>query len=73
MLKSYPLCWPDGWKRTRSGWKNGKFTRYNKKGGIETQFRYLSKQAHPDMPTGSHEAMTELNRAREEALREIAG
>ena len=30
MLTSCPLCWPDGWTRTRSDWKNGKFTRFNK-------------------------------------------
>lgn len=38
---------------------------------IEAAYRRLSKQRHPDVPGGSHEAMTELNRARQEALAEI--
>lgn len=38
--------------------------------GVENAFRYLAKQEHPDVG-GSHEAMAELNLAREEALREI--
>lgn len=37
---------------------------------IEAAYRALSKTRHPDMPTGSHEAMAELNRARDEALKE---
>jgi hypothetical protein len=40
---------------------------------IEDQYRMLAKKAHPDTPTGSHEAMAELNRAREEALKEVSG
>ncbi|SOC37043.1 hypothetical protein SAMN05892877_103387 [Rhizobium subbaraonis] len=38
---------------------------------IEEAFRRLSKERHPDTPTGSHEAMAELNRARDEALAEV--
>jgi hypothetical protein len=38
---------------------------------IESAFRILAKKAHPDVNGGSHEAMAELNRAREEALKEI--
>jgi hypothetical protein len=38
---------------------------------IEAEFRRLARSAHPDTPTGSHEAMAELNRAREDALREV--
>jgi len=38
---------------------------------IEAQFRSLSKVRHPDVPGGTHEAMAELNRAREEALKEV--
>ena len=31
MVKSFPLCWPDGWKRSGlGGEKNGRFTRYDK-------------------------------------------
>lgn len=37
---------------------------------IEAMFRTKAKTAHPDTG-GSHEAMAELNRAREEALKEI--
>lgn len=39
--------------------------------GIESQFRRLLRSRHPDAG-GSHDAMTELNVAREKALREIA-
>ncbi|MBA2708315.1 MAG: J domain-containing protein [Gemmatimonadaceae bacterium] len=35
---------------------------------IDAAFRAKSKMAHPDMPGGSHEAMQELNEAREAAL-----
>lgn len=38
---------------------------------IEGRFRYLAAQRHPDRAGGSHEAMSELNRARDEALEEI--
>lgn len=38
---------------------------------IEAKYRELAKHEHPDRPGGSHERMAELNRAREEALREI--
>jgi hypothetical protein len=37
---------------------------------IEASFRALAKSAHPDMG-GSDDAMAELNRARDEALREL--
>lgn len=40
---------------------------------IEAQFRSLAKVRHPDVAGGSHEAMAELNRAKDEALREIGG
>jgi hypothetical protein len=39
---------------------------------IDCQFRDLSSVRHPDKPTGSHEAMAELNAARAAALKEIA-
>jgi hypothetical protein len=35
---------------------------------IETAYRELAKVAHPDAPTGSHDAMTALNAAREQGL-----
>lgn len=38
---------------------------------VEAKYRELAKARHPDAPGGSHEAMAELNRAREEALAEI--
>lgn len=38
---------------------------------IETRYRELAKQRHPDAPGGSHELMAELNAAKEEALKEI--
>ncbi|WP_331373810.1 J domain-containing protein [Sinorhizobium chiapasense] len=37
---------------------------------IEAAFRTRASKLHPDMPGGNHAAMVELNRAREEALRE---
>lgn len=39
---------------------------------IDSRFKALSKQRHPDMPGGSVEAMSELNAARDEALREVS-
>jgi hypothetical protein len=39
---------------------------------VETRYRRLAAERHPDKPGGSHEAMAELNRARDEALKEIA-
>jgi len=41
------------------------------KDDIDSRFKALSKQRHPDMPGGSDAAMSELNRARAEALHEI--
>lgn len=38
---------------------------------IERRFVLLAKQRHPDVEGGSHEAMTALNLARDEALREV--
>ncbi|MER8616038.1 J domain-containing protein [Mesorhizobium sp. M1409] len=38
---------------------------------IESAYRLLAKKAHPDTPGGSHDAMTELNTAKSEALKEI--
>lgn len=38
---------------------------------IETQYRLLAKSRHPDAPGGSHEAMAELNAARDAALQEV--
>lgn len=35
---------------------------------VERRYRELAKERHPDVPGGSHEAMAELNRAKEEAL-----
>lgn len=40
---------------------------------IEAAFRRLAKARHPDVAGGSSEAMAELNRARDEALREVSG
>ncbi|TIR23974.1 MAG: J domain-containing protein [Mesorhizobium sp.] len=37
---------------------------------IESRFKRLAAQRHPDRPGGSHDAMTELNHAKEQALRE---
>lgn len=39
---------------------------------VEFVYRELAKKHHPDMAGGSTDAMAELNRAREEALREVA-
>ncbi|MDQ0510949.1 J domain-containing protein [Ancylobacter amanitiformis] len=38
---------------------------------IEACYRRLASIRHPDKPGGSHDAMAELNRARDEALKEI--
>jgi hypothetical protein len=38
---------------------------------IEFAYRSLAKKRHPDVPTGSNEAMAELNAAREAALLEV--
>jgi hypothetical protein len=38
---------------------------------IEDQYRMLAKRCHPDLPTGSHEAMAELNAARDRAIAEV--
>lgn len=40
-------------------------------GLVETLYREAAKFRHPDRPTGSEEAMAELNRARDEALKEL--
>ena len=37
---------------------------------IEARYRHLAKISHPDAAGGSHEAMADLNRARDEALGE---
>lgn len=39
---------------------------------VEAAYRRLSKQRHPDASGGSHDAMAELNAAREEALEKVA-
>lgn len=39
--------------------------------GIESRYRSLAKARHPDSPGRSHDAMTELNQAKEQALKEI--
>lgn len=38
---------------------------------IDRRYRDLARHFHPDMKDGSHEAMTQLNAARDAALREI--
>lgn len=38
---------------------------------VESAYRQLAKKAHPDAPGGSHDAMAELNQAKEQALKEI--
>ena len=40
---------------------------------VEARFRTLAKRRHPDVDGGSAELMTELNEAREQAVREIGG
>lgn len=39
---------------------------------IEGTYKALAKRRHPDSPEGSHDAMTELNRAKAEALKELS-
>lgn len=38
---------------------------------IDVRFRSAAKNVHPDRPGGSHDAMSELNRARDEAMKEL--
>ena len=38
---------------------------------IHNSYRDLARKAHPDVPGGSHEAMAQLNEARDAALREV--
>ena len=38
---------------------------------IQNAFRHLASKHHPDKPGGTHDAMSELTRARDEALKEI--
>lgn len=38
---------------------------------VEEAYRALAKKAHPNAPGGSHDAMVELNRAKDEALKEV--
>lgn len=38
---------------------------------VKAAYRRLASQYHPDKPGGSHEAMTELNAAQEQALQEV--
>jgi len=38
---------------------------------IESRYRRLAAQRHPDRPGGSHDAMAELNQAKQQALKEI--
>ncbi|THK33976.1 J domain-containing protein [Ensifer sp. MPMI2T] len=46
---------------------------YIAKATIENAYRSRALEAHPDKPTGSHDAMAELNRAKAEALAEFGG
>lgn len=41
------------------------------KGDVESRFKALSRQRHPDMPGGSDALMAELNAARAEAQKEL--
>lgn len=38
---------------------------------VEHHYRVRAKKAHPDVPGGSHAAMSELNQARDEALKAV--
>lgn len=37
---------------------------------IEAAYRRLARERHPDRPGGSHDLMADLNRAREQGLKE---
>lgn len=41
------------------------------RGWVDARYRELAKVRHPDKPGGSHDLMSELTRARDEALKEI--
>ncbi len=49
-------------------WHSGSINRAD----LDKRFRELSLLRHPDKPGGSHDQMAELNRAREDALKEIS-
>jgi hypothetical protein len=38
---------------------------------VNSTYRTLARTKHPDIVGGSHDAMTELNYAKEQALREL--
>lgn len=40
---------------------------------IEAAFRRLARERHPDRPGGSHDMMADLNRAREQGMKERSG
>lgn len=75
----YPLAWPLGWPRKPAGQRaRAKFTKVERKysstpGSSHSWVdrRSLTVPLHPDMPGGSHEAMAQLNEARDAALQEI--
>ena len=56
-LSNYPLCWPDGWKRsTTFDRKTANFKRYGNRASVME---------------GLNRILEELSRAREEALKEV--
>ena len=62
---------PPGAKPKRAWWEVLGWPNDNLVGPalVEARYRKLAKERHPDTPGGSHEAMAELNAAREEALK----
>ncbi|TIN05575.1 J domain-containing protein [Mesorhizobium sp.] len=56
-----------GWREVLEIITSGPVTTDN----VESAYRRLAKKAHPDAPGGSHDAMTELNTAKTQALKEI--
>ena len=56
-------------KAGRKWWEVLGITEHASRQHIEDQYCQIARRVHPDMPGGSHEAMSELNRAREEALK----
>ncbi len=58
-------------KTGRDWWEILSVQRNSPRSVIESSFRALAQSRHPDRG-GSHQAMAELNRAREEALKEVA-
>lgn len=65
-IHAYPLKWPTQVPRSTS-YQRGQFDGTPGRSAIDSAWREKAKTCHPDRPGGSHDAMTELNTARDQA------